>query len=108
MGAGAPLLDPLLAVEEIDEFRAQAVVAGVVDHLQPLAGPGDGHLQHVADLGARAVGEHHDPIGEQHGLVNVVGDHHGGERVLIANLHQLLLQIAAGERIEGAKGFIKQ
>ena len=34
--------------------------------------------------------------------------HHRGDTGLLADLHQLLLQIAAGEGVEGAKGFIKQ
>jgi hypothetical protein len=37
-----------------------------------------------------------------------VGHHHGGELVLVADLHELLLQIPPGECIEGSEGFIKQ
>ena len=108
VGFGLPLLDPLLAVEEVDDLRPEAVVARVVNHLQPLTRPGNIHLENTADLGARTVGEHHDPIGEKHRFIHVMGDHDSRECVLIANLHELLLQIAAGQGIEGSKRFIQQ
>ena len=108
VGLGLPLLHPLLAVEEIDDLRAQAVVARVVHHAHPLARPRDVHLQDAADLRTGAVGEHHDPVGEEHGLIHVVGHHHGGELVLIADLHQLLLQVSPAEGIEGPKRLIEQ
>ena len=62
VGLGLPLLHPLLAVEEVDDLRAQAVVAGVVNHLQPLARPGDIHLQDSTDFGSGPIGEHHDAV----------------------------------------------
>ena len=37
-----------------------------------------------------------------------MGHHYGGDASLLANLHQLLLQITPGEGIESAEGFIKQ
>ena len=37
-----------------------------------------------------------------------MGHHHGGELVLIADLHELLLQVAPAEGIEGPEGFIEQ
>ena len=37
-----------------------------------------------------------------------MGHHHGGDAGLLTDLHQLLLQIAAGDCIEGAEGFIQQ
>ena len=50
VGLGLPLLHPLLAVKEVDDLRAQAVVARVVHHGHPLARPRDVHLQDAADL----------------------------------------------------------
>ena len=80
----------------------------MLHHLQALARPGQGHLENLADAGLRAVGEHHDPVGEQQGLIHIVGHHHRGNTSLLADLHQLLLEIAAGEGIQGTKRLIQQ
>ena len=77
-------------------------------YFHPLAGAGNIHVQNLPNLGARAVGEHHDPIAQQHRLIHVVGHHHGGDLVFLANLHQLFLQIPASQSIQRAEGFIQQ
>jgi len=102
------LLEAPLLLQEADQLTAQVVVVGVIHYLEPLARPRQGHLQDLADAGLRAVGEAHHPIGEQQRFIHVVGHHHGGHAGLLADLHQLLLQIAAGEGIQGAEGFIQE
>ena len=66
-------------------------------------------------LGARTqLSFHAEPVGavtthpKQQGFVYVVGHHHGRHAGLSADAQQLLLQVAAGERIEGAEGLIEQ
>ena len=58
------------------------------------------------DLGehrARAVGHQHDAVGEIDRLVDVVGDHEHGLAGLLADAAHLVLQRAAGERVERAR-----
>ena len=80
----------------------------MLHHLQPLPRPGERHPQDLADTSLRSVGHHHHAVGQQQGLIDVVGHHHGGDASFLADAHQLLLQIAARQRIEGAEGLIEQ
>ena len=108
LGFAPALPEAALLLQKANQFAAQGVIVGVLHHLQALARPGQGHLENLADTGLRAVGEHHDPIGEQQGLIHIVGDHHRGDTSLLADLHQLLLEIAPGEGIQGTKRLIQQ
>ena len=95
-------------MQKADQFTPQVVVIGVLNHLQALAGPGKGHVKNLADLRFRAIGHHHHPVGKQQGLIHVMGNHYGGDTSFLADLHQLLLQIAASEGIEGPKRFVQK
>ena len=108
LGFAPALPEPALLLQKANQFAAQGVIVGVLHHLQALARPGQGHLENLADAGLGAVGEHHDPIGEQQGLIHIVGHHHRGDPSLLADLHQLLLEIAPGEGIQGTKRLIQE
>ena len=60
-------------------------------------------LDDLGDLRARAVGHEHDAVGEVDGLVHVVGDHEDGLAGLEADAAHLVLQGAAGERVEAPR-----
>ena len=47
------------------------------------------HLEDLVNMGLGPVGHQHHPVGEQQGLIHVVGDHQGGDLGLLADLHQL-------------------
>ena len=73
------------------------------------------HVQHLANGGGRAVGHHHDLVGQQHGLVHVVRHHHHGALRARHDLQQLVLQLGAGQasarrraRPSAAPGFHRQ
>ena len=107
-GRGAALAQAALLLQEADQLAAQAVILGVLQNRQALARPRERHREDLADAGLRTVGHHHDAVGKQQGFIHIVGHHHGGDAGLLADLHQLLLQVAAGEGIEGAEGLIEQ
>jgi hypothetical protein len=62
----------------------------------------------LGDLGARAVAHQQDAVGEQDGFVHVVGDHEHGLVRGLDDLQQLVLDGAAGQRVERAEGFVEQ
>ncbi len=66
------------------------------------------HPQSLADAGSGAVGHHHDAVGEQHGLVDVVGDHQHGVAELLVDRHHRILQVRAGECVECAEWLVEQ
>ena len=52
------------------------VVSGVVGQGQSVTGPRQINVQNLSDGGRWAVGHHHDSIGQQHGFIHIVRDHH--------------------------------
>ncbi len=61
-----------------------------------------------ADFGVRAVGHHHHPVCQQDGLIDIMGDHNGGDMGPFPDFHQHFLQFPAGQRIQHAERFIQQ
>ena len=87
---------------------ADLVVLRVVVDLGASAAARHGDLDDLGDLGVRSVAHQEDLVGEQDGLVHIVRDH---EHRLVRGLHdlqQLVLDGAAGQRIERAEGFVEQ
>ncbi len=73
-----------------------------------LRGRGERHIKHLADLGGRTVGHHHDAVGEQHGLVDVMGDHDHRVAEPAVDLHHRILQMGAGQGVERAERLVEQ
>ena len=94
-------------VEEVEGAVAQFVVTRVLHDLLAAAGPGEIDVQHFADAGRRAIGHHHQPVGQEKRLVDVVGDHQHGALLGVPDRKELLLQLLLGDRIEGAERFIE-
>ena len=61
----------------------------------------------LADCGGRSIGHHHDPVGEEKGLIDVVGDHQHRGLLFPPDRQQFLLKLFLGDRIEGAERFIE-
>ncbi|MNP04202.1 hypothetical protein D3C76_961100 [compost metagenome] len=55
-----------------------------------------------------AVVHHRDAVGHQHGLVLVVGDHHGGDAEALLQLAQFAAEVLAHPRIEGGHRLVEQ
>jgi hypothetical protein len=71
------------------------------------AGPGDVHRDHLADpAGARA--EHHHPVGEQHRLVDRVGDEDDGRLRLHVHPLEFAGEFLPGERVQRGEGLVHQ
>ena len=62
------------------------------------------------ERGGRSRHDRHDAIGEQDGLLDVVGDHHRRDRPLgaRAQLREVLLQRVACERVERAERLVEE
>jgi hypothetical protein len=58
--------------------------------------------------GVVAVAHEQDAVGQQDGFVHVVGDHEHGLLGLAHDAHQLVLDGAAGQRVERAEGLVQQ
>ena len=88
-------------MQQFDQFMAQGeiwidIAAG--------AGQADGDIGD--HRGIRRGGHHQDAVGEQAGLIHIVGDRDHG---LAVNLPQFQeLEFSTGERIECAEGFIQE
>ena len=66
----------------------------------------DVYFENPANLRFWAVGEHDNAIAQQHCFIHIVRYHQGADFVLLANFHQLFLQVAASQSIECAEGFV--
>ena len=53
-------------------------------------------------------GEHHDPVGEHHRLLDVVGDEHHGARLVGQHPGQPALHLGARDRVEGGEWLIER
>ena len=73
-----------------------------------VVGRGDEDVLGAADLHDPAVAHHGDPVAEPHGLVQVVGDEDDGLLQRLLQLQQLVLHIAADQRVERAEGLVHQ
>ena len=62
--------------------------------------------QDVADAGGGAVGHHHDAVGEEEGLVDVVRHHERRFAILQPELDQHLLQFDSRDRIEHSERLV--
>ena len=80
----------------------------MIHHFQPVARPRKRDPQDLADAGLWAIGQQHHPIRKQKRLVHIVGNQNTGELLVLGNLHQLLLQAAAGEGVQRPKRLIQQ
>ena len=81
------------------------IVVGEADFRR--ARPGKVHRQDVLDV-ARMNAHQHDPIGQEYGLINVVGHKNNCGRKGFPDLKQNLLQNASGLGIQGRKRLIHQ
>ena len=88
-------------------LRKRRVAGAAVDGLA-VAGAGQGVDHDLADPGVGAVGHEQDAVGEQDGLVDVVGDHERGLPGVADQAQHLVLQGAAGEGVERAEGLVHQ
>ena len=64
--------------------------------------------QDLADGGGRAVGHHHDAVGQQHRFVDIVRHHHHGGPGARDDGDQLVLQLGPRQRVERAEGLVHQ
>ena len=95
------------AIEEVEGLVAQLAVAGIALDGLVAAGSLEGHREDVANGGGRSVGHHHHPIGQEQGLIDVVGDHQHRGPLFAPDAQQLFLQLFFGDRIEGPEGLIQ-
>ena len=94
--------------QKIDQMIADPVELRIVMNGQTRAIARQGIANDLGDARARAVAHQQDAVGQQDRFVDIVGDH---EHRLIrgrTNPHQLVLDHAAGERIERTEGLIEQ
>ena len=98
----------VLLREEVEQPLAQRVVAWIVHDLGAPAWPVEGHDHAVPDARARALRHHHDPVGEQQGLVDVVRDHDDRAAVGLPEAEELVLEVDAGEHVEQAERLVEQ
>ncbi len=71
------------------------------------AQPGAGKLDLTIE-GKAPIAEHEDPVGEDDGLVDVVGDEQDGRAMAGAQLLQECVHLDPGEGVEGAEGLVEQ
>ncbi len=95
-------------VQKPDHFRPIVVVGRVLRQRQAIAGLRQVDVEDLTDGGRRTVTHHDDPIGQQHRLVHVMGDH--DHRVVEPglDLHQGVLHMGAGQGVQRAEGFVHQ
>src|SRR5665647_345912 len=102
-------LKPFRAIDQkIDQVVADPVVLWIVVDVVARAAARHGVVDDLGDRSAGAVGHEQNLVGEQNSFVHVVGDH---EHRLVhcgADLEQLVLDDAAGQRVERAEGLVEQ
>ena len=94
--------------QEIDDVVAHRVVERVLVEVGALAVLRQRVLDDLGQHRAGAVGHQHDAVGEIDRLVDVVGDHEHGLAGLQADAAHLVLQGAAGERVERRERLVHQ
>ena len=94
--------------QEIDHFGTQPVVVGMVQHLLTRTRTRQAHIQYAPDTRIGSIGHHHHAISKQQRFIDIVGYQHRGQMRAFPNVHQNGLQFPARQRIQHAKGFIKQ
>ena len=82
-------------LEESHEMLAQPVILGVFE--ESLAGTRTGKLdlQDITDGRGGAVGHHHDAVGKEEGLIDIVRHHERGFLIFLPKLQKDLLQFIA-------------
>ena len=85
-------------------------VVRVVDDRDPVPGPGQLDRDHVGHRRPGRVAQHHDPVGQQDGLVDAVGDHDHdlGVGLALPQLDELGLEPGPGQGVEGAERLVEQ
>ena len=66
------------------------------------------HREYLPNGRGGAAGHHDDTVGQEQGLIDIVGDHHHGFAVLVPESHELILEFHAGEGIKETEGLIEQ
>lgn len=87
---------------------AQGVVAGLLEQGFAGALARQRYIDELGDARLRAVAHQHDAVGQQNGLVHVMGDHEHGLAGRLHDFKQLVLYGAARQGIECAKRFVQQ
>jgi hypothetical protein len=95
----------LARVQEVEHRLARAVqVSASSASAMRFARARQVHAQHLADGRGRAVGHHHDAVGQQHRLVDVVRDHHHRVVQVRHDAQHLVLQVARVSASSAPKG----
>src|SRR5215469_14475499 len=104
------LLDeiPAPADQKVDDVIAHAVIERVAMNVVALALFGQRILDDLGEYGVWAVGHQYHAVGEIDRLVDIVGDHEHGLAGLEADAPHLVLQRAAGERVERGERLVHQ
>ena len=98
----------LARVQKVHHGLAAVQVLRAFGQCHPVARARQIDAQNFADGGGRPVGHHHDAVGEQHCFVHVVRHHDHRALRVGDDLHQLVLQLGAGQCVECAKRFVQQ
>lgn len=94
--------------QEIDDVVAQRVIMRVLVQIDARAIPRQRVLDDLRQHGAGAVGHQKNLVGKIHRLVDVMGDHEGGLAGLQRHTPHLVLQRAAGQRVERRERLVHQ
>ena len=94
--------------QKIDQMIADPVELRIVMDGQTRTIARQGIANDLGDARARAIAHQQDAVGQQDRFVDIVGDHEHGLIRGRADSHQLVLDHAASERIEGTEGLIEQ
>mmetsp|Transcript_13743 Transcript_13743/g.23394 ORF Transcript_13743/g.23394 Transcript_13743/m.23394 type:complete len:505 (-) Transcript_13743:846-2360(-) len=90
----------------LGHIRAQAFERVIVVHFHPVPGAGDGHFELFAQGPVGVQGN--DAVGQNDGLVHVIGDQHTGLFVSFPNALDFVGQIGAGQRVQRRQRLIQQ
>ena len=96
------------ADQEIDDVIAQRVVIGVAVQIDAAAILRQRIFHDFGQHRAGAIGHQENLVGEIDRLIDVVGDHERGLAGLQANAAHLVLQRAAGQRVERRERLVHQ
>src|SRR5262249_26506929 len=94
--------------EKLGDATPCLLVGRLEAQMTPRAWMGKRHGNFWTERGARPWRQRIDTIGQQDGLLDIVGNHHHCLAPLQPDARQFVLQRGAGERIERAKRFIEE
>ena len=95
-------------MQEVQDRVPGVIIIGQFGCLDPVPRTFERDGQILADAGGGAVGHHHDAVREQHGFVDIMGDHHHGGVKLRLDLHHRILEAGTGKRVERAERLVHQ